>query len=435
MSKDIVISRNYTWEDGLSDLLSFGLKQEQINWNKLRFASEGSVSSNEQNKKVRQWCNRANFTKVWDKWFDNEFTALLLQNEVWYDQKLMEEWCSIMDISLEKIGSKLEEKIQRKMFQPLIMVFTHYNFVRDGHRKLLDVIGWKQRKHIYIDFKNEDRIALFDDMTSAFDVVTNSENGLFKNCNVKLWGGPISMPTFIRVKYPCTDNGYSYCLEEMLTKTICSNNLNDVTETTTKVSGSSACSRENIMDCRVIFRYHEKLPMRYHLLQLIVKDPKPVMKKLEHLNMPAYILPIFYLKEVLSKVVEHWLRTCTAFIDNNSKCSIATSAICLDLILGYYGFVKKKMEIPDHSNLMDDYNSLKRPTLRFICEYYHFTQDVPEYFFEMLKFTSKPKKFCKKQKREKYIEKPYQIRTFHGKSNHIKLRSNYQTYRRMRLRI
>ncbi|ETO04715.1 hypothetical protein RFI_32681 [Reticulomyxa filosa] len=104
-------------------------------------------------------------------------------------------------------------------------------------------------------------------------VATDSKNGLLNSCNVKLWGGPISVPIFIRVKYPCKDNCYSYCLGEtlieQLTKTINSNNLNDVTETSTKISGSSACSRENIMDCRVIFRYHEKLSMQYHLLQLI----------------------------------------------------------------------------------------------------------------------------------------------------------------------
>ncbi|ETO33984.1 hypothetical protein RFI_03112 [Reticulomyxa filosa] len=259
-------------------------------------------------------------------------------------------------------------------------------------------------------------------MTTAFDVVTNSENGLFKSFNVKLWGGPISMPIFIRVKYPCKDNCYAYCLGEALIEQL------------TKVSDSSACSRENIMDCRVVFHHHEKLPMQYHLLQLIVKDPKPVLKKLEHLNMPAYVLPVFYLKEVLSKVVEYWLCTCTAFIDNNSKCCISTSAICLDLILDYYGFVKKKMEILDHNNLMGDNNPFKQLFFldwSFSPKRFNRIQDIPEYSFEILK----TKKFHEKQKREKYIEKSYQTHTFHGKSNRIKLRSNYQTYTRMRLRI
>ncbi|ETO01486.1 hypothetical protein RFI_35954, partial [Reticulomyxa filosa] len=124
-----------------------------------------------------------------------------------------------------------------KLFQPLIMVFTHYNFFGYGYT-LRDFIGWEQRKHLYFDFQNEDRIALFDDVTTAFDVMTDSEDGPLNSCNVKLWGGPISMPTFIRVKYPCKDNYYSYCLEktliEQLTKTIDSNNLSDVTETSTK---------------------------------------------------------------------------------------------------------------------------------------------------------------------------------------------------------
>ncbi|ETO02975.1 hypothetical protein RFI_34435, partial [Reticulomyxa filosa] len=125
-----------------------------------------------------------------------------------------------------------------KLFQPLIMVFAHYNFFSDEYKKLRGFIGLEQRKHIYFDFQNEDRIALFDDVTTAFDVVTDSEHGLFNNCNVKLWGGPISMPTFIRVKYPYKGNCYSYGLEEalieQLTKAIHSNNLSDVTRTSTK---------------------------------------------------------------------------------------------------------------------------------------------------------------------------------------------------------
>ncbi|ETO01738.1 hypothetical protein RFI_35701, partial [Reticulomyxa filosa] len=175
---------------------------------------------------------------AWNEWFDNEFTKLLSKNEVWCDQKLIEEWCDMMGISLEKIGPKLEEKIQRKLFQPLIMVFVHYNFFHDEYKRLRDFIGSEQRRHMHFDFQNEDRIALFDDMTTAFSVVTDSENGLFNNCNVQLWGGPISMPTFIRVKYPCKDNHYFCGLEEalieQLTKATDSNNLNDVTETSTK---------------------------------------------------------------------------------------------------------------------------------------------------------------------------------------------------------
>ncbi|ETO00228.1 hypothetical protein RFI_37219, partial [Reticulomyxa filosa] len=171
----------------------------------------------------------------------------------------------------------------------------------------------------------------------------------------------------------------------------------------------------------------------------------PVLKKLEHLNMPAYVLPVFYLKEVLSNVVEYWIRTCTAFIDNNSKCSISTSAICLDLILHYYGFVKKKMEILNHIPFKKSFiriidfgmsnSEYKIQGIPEISNIRSIGMEIFKILYQIRTFHGKSKKFCKKQKREKSIEKPYQTRTFHGKSNDIKLRSNYQTYTRMRLRI
>ncbi|ETO23405.1 hypothetical protein RFI_13777, partial [Reticulomyxa filosa] len=309
-----------------------------------------------------------------------------------------------------------------KLFQPLTMLSynTEGSFLSGFVMYIApkpfytNFSGLKNLKPKHTDVY-EGKTVLVEDATTILDFVTNSEDDNIDYFNVKLWEDPISMPTFIRVKVPFTYNTSSR---------------------ESKSIGSNICPEDNIIGYRAVFRYRKQLPIKYSLLEFVVKDPKPVLKRLKELNMSAYVLPVLCLKSALSKVIKYWMRTYTDFIDNNSRCCISTSAICLDLILDFYGFAKNQKNKYSFLTIetITPYDSTKSMLHLFSVPPPSEISDTPEHPFEESDLTSTEKQSYTKQKREKFVEKPYQTRYFHGKSKNIKLRTN-KTYTRMRLRI
>ncbi|ETO36018.1 hypothetical protein RFI_01048 [Reticulomyxa filosa] len=261
-----------------------------------------------------------------------------------------------MGISLENMRLKLEKKIQRKVFQPLAMVSYYTKPASNAtieleidpwgelfyeHPSFDRAIGWTKKKKICFQFDRDgDGIVLFDDMTTALNVVRDSENEKIDYV-VKLWDDRINMPTFIRVKYPFIYDHDCYGLVEAL--------LDQLTDT---MDQNTTFSKDNIIYSRVVFHHQKGLPMKYHLLELVVQDPKPVLERLRQLNISAYVLPVLCLRDALSTVVEHWLRTYTGFIDNKSRCCISTSAVCLDLILHFYGLNSNQHYLSSNSEIL-----------------------------------------------------------------------------------